>query len=246
MAGHSYTFKDGDIKTITSLGYQLFGIEKKHFKKFMNDYYPAFDLAKLLIEIEQLMAPQTVLPLTRMISVANEDLHLELYNEHNGNEDIALIFDRLFYRTSGSIYVNHNYLVFPAPARKKGLSKKVLKASLQQYISTRVKIVYVTAGLSGGAYVWAKYGFVAINKSEMNNILVRAKTMLTSEQYSAVQAVYNNYYRKHPAGDAFPIYQWADMNFMSNVLMDGKSQWDGRLDLENDKQLRRFEYYVSN
>ncbi|MDQ6763270.1 MAG: hypothetical protein M3015_11665 [Bacteroidota bacterium] len=61
MAGQSYVFTNKDAIAIASLGYQFYGIEKKHFKKFMNDYYPVFNLAKLLIEIEQLVTPQTVL-----------------------------------------------------------------------------------------------------------------------------------------------------------------------------------------
>jgi len=44
---------------------------------------------------------------------------------------------------------------------------------------------------------------------------------------------------------AFPIHQWADMEFMQVVLMNRESQWEGTLDLENEKQLRKFEKYVS-
>jgi hypothetical protein len=54
--------------------------------------------------------------------------------------------------------------------------------------------VKVVAGLSKGAYVWAKYGFVAVNKSEMQGILKRAQAQLTNKQYKRAEAIFNHYY----------------------------------------------------
>lgn len=245
MKPQPYIFKGTDIDTILSLGYSFSGIDTKDFENFMNRNYLGFNLAQLLRQVEQLMAPHSATTLTRLISVDLKNMHVELYNLYNGIEDAALIFDRIFYRESGYIIVMHEYLVLPVPARNQGLSKKILKASLQQYINMNVRMVYLTAGLSSGAYIWAKHGFTALHRTEMNNIMQRAKAKLTEQQYSAIQAVYNAYYDNLPKGDAFPIHQWADMEFMRFVLMDSESQWDGRLDLWNEKQLRKFEYYVS-
>ena len=244
MARQPYIFKEKDTGTIILLGYEFNGIRKAGFCKFMKWYYQGFDLAQLLLQIDPLMTPHADTQLTRLISVDHEDLRVELFNQYT-SEDNALIFDRIFYKVKGRIHVSHEYLIIPVTARNQGLARKVLKASLQQYLKMGVKMVHVLAGLSIGAYVWATHGYVAVNRSEMDNILRRAGTELLPHQYLAVKAVYDSYYSIHPKGVAFPIHQWADMEFMRVVLMNRESQWEGTLDLENEKQLRKFEKYVS-
>lgn len=60
-----------------------------------------------------------------------------------------------------------------------------------------------------------------------------------------VEAIYIDYYNRKPEGDDFPIKNWADLPFMKEVLMNPDCQWQGRLDLNNPDQLRKFEEYVS-
>lgn len=190
----AYTFTDNDVATILSLGYQFKKVKSSNFKDFMNRYYKGFNLASLLEYLEQILVPLTALTVTRLIAVENKNLHIKLENEHLGDEVIALVFERLFHYEPGNITVYHKFFVIPLLAQANDLGRKILKASLQQYINMRLKVINVTAGLSIGPYVWAKYGFVATKKSEVKRILAQAKARLTTEQYTDVQAIYDNYY----------------------------------------------------
>ena len=240
-----HIFSNKDSKLIAALGYGFSGIEQRSFARFMRKNYLGFDLVALLQQVEQLMAPQTPLHITRVITVTGTSLQIQLENSYT-SEDDALLFDRRFYKENGYLKVSHEYLVFPVAARNQGLSKKVLKASLEQYLNMGVTAIEVMAGLSSGAYVWGRHGFTAVNQSEMKRILTRTKSELPDEQYDIVKIIYDAYYDNNPSGADFQIRRWADLPFMKKVLMNPKSQWQGRLDLTNHEQLRKFEVYVSS
>lgn len=239
-----YKFTNKDTDDIVSLGYSFHGINHDTFGAFMQKTYPGFNLAHLLKQIEQLMVPNAVPPITRRIGVNGDMLQVRLENDYNGEDD-ALIFDRIFYKEKGILKVKHKFLVLPIAARNHGLAKKVLKASLEQYLKTGIETVEVVAGLSAGAYVWARHGFVAVKPAQIKHILNQARQQLTEEQYDIAEKIYNHYYNKSPKGDAFPIGRWANLPFMKDVLMRKESEWHGRLNLKNKEQLRKFEYYVS-
>lgn len=246
MAGVSkqYKFTNKDTDDIALLGYSFHGIDRVAFAAFIQKNYPRFNLSHLLKQIEQLMVPNAAPPITRRIGVDGDILQVRLENDYN-SEDDALVFDRIFYKEKGILKVKHEFLVLPIAARNHGLSKKVLKASLEQYLKMDVETIEVIAGLSKGAYVWARHGFVAVNPLEVKHILNRARQQLTDEQYNIVEKIYSHYYKKNPKGDDFPIGRWANLPFMKDVLMHKESQWQGRLNLKNKEQLRKFEYYVS-
>lgn len=247
MAGtsKSYKFTKKDTDVIVSMGYRLHGITQLAFGGFMHKNYPGFDLAHLLEQVEQLMVPHAVSKVTRNIFVNGNILEIKMENDYTGEDD-ALIFGRKFYKDNGILKVKHEFLVFPIPARNKGLNKKVQRASLEQYLKMGIEIIEVVAGLSKGAYVWARHGFVAIDPAEMEHILKRAELLLQPDQYDIVKIIYDDYYNTaRKKYDDFPIYRWADLPFMQKVLMDCKSQWTGRLDLKNKEQLRKFEEYVA-
>jgi hypothetical protein len=53
----------------------------------------------------------------------------------------------------------HDLLKLDASARGKGVVKNLFKSILPLYDKMGIKEVHMTAGLEGGAYAWAKYGF---------------------------------------------------------------------------------------
>ena len=246
MAGTNkqYKFTKKDTDDIVLLGYSFHGVDRDAFDTFMQQHYSGFNLAHLLKQIEQLMVSNTLLSIIRRIGVDANTLQIRLENDFN-SEDDALIFDRIFYKEKGILKVKHEFLVLPIEARNHGLSKKILKASLEQYLKMGIDTIEVVAGLSKGAYVWARHGFVAVNPLEMKRILNSARQQLTEEQFNIVEKIYNHYYTKSPQGEGFPISRWANLPFMKDVLMRKESQWHGRLNLKNKEQLRKFEYYVS-
>jgi hypothetical protein len=121
----------------------------------------------------------------------------------------------------------------------------VLKASLEHYLKIKADMIEVVAGLSKGAYVWARHGFVAVDPADVKRILKKARRELNDVQYEVVKAIHDDYYVQKPNGNDFPIKNWADLPFMKKVLMHPDCQWQGRLDLNNPDQLRKFEEYVS-
>lgn len=243
-ASSKYKFTKLDTKKLTQLGYTFYGIDESGFADFMQKYFPGFDLVTLLEQVEQLMVPHAQTDMLRRVGVNGDMLQVRFENNFT-SEDDALVFDRKFYRDKDGLKVSHEYLVLPERAREQDIGKKVLKASLEHYLKMKADIIEVVAGLSKGAYVWARHGFLAVNPAEMKRILRKARSELTDEQYNVVKAIYDNYYGLKPNGSDFPIKNWADLPFMKKVLMDPASQWEGRLDLNNPDQLRKFEEYVS-
>ena len=246
MTKQPYSFLPSDTARIVALKYQFIGIDEKDFERFIVTNYPDFDVAGLLEVVESVMARLTGLQITRSVEVYGDTLHLKLFNEHNGDEKIAVIFDRIFKKESNRIYVKHAFLVIPEKYQAQKLAQKILQPSLQQYINMGVYKIHVTAGLSAGPYVWAHHGFVAVEKTEMQHIIDRAETMISKEQLDGIKEIFDEYYKINGDGArAFPISRWVEFPFMKKVLMSPEAQWDGELDLTNQEQLRKFESYVS-
>lgn len=240
-----YVFTKQDSVLISKMGYVFHGIDAAGFALFMQQNFPGFNLALLLQQVEGIITAMIDPSVTRKITVNEKAFQVELENDHKGIEDKALIFDRVFYNRGNNISIYHQYLIIPKTFRDKGHSKRILKASLNQYLLMGAKEVLVQAGLSAGAYVWARNGFVATKKSDMEVILARAKSMLLPRQFDMVKRIFDHYYYKYPKGMAFPIKRWANLPFMKAVLTGGQIVWDGRLDLKNPVQLRKFDNYVS-
>jgi hypothetical protein len=152
------------------------------------------------------------------------------------------MFIRKFTRIDGKILVNHLYCIIPLLYRGKGLIKSVFKSSLQQYVNMNADKIIVHAGLDSGGYVWAKFGFVAVNNDEVSTILANAEKRLTKVQYEIINSIYIKYYARDPNGRSFPMTLWANLDFMKDLLMG--SDWKGELDLKNSEQFSNFKEYV--
>lgn len=157
------------------------------------------------------------------------------------DENEALLFIRKF-RNTGEIVVSHEYCVIPLEYRGMGLIKPVFRESLQQYVNMHASRIEVHAGLADGGYAWAKHGFAAVNKKEVDAILRKAEMVLFDAQYKAVKRIHEIYYGKKPNGADFPIELWAAMDFMKPVLRG--SHWHGALDLKSPAQFNNFRNYV--
>jgi len=217
----THKFTASDVATLDAKGYALVGVSPIDLPAFMTKYYNGFDLARWISEIEGIMIPHALTPVDRIITVSKDSsLQVQFENQFT-SEDDALIFDRKFFREKGRLKVSHEYLVFPAPSRNKGHNKQVQLASLQHYKAIGVKSIEVIAGLSAGAYVWARHGFVAVYREEMKQLLARAKKLLLPNQFKIVERIYDAYYTKHPQGEEFPISRWADLPFMEKNVLKG-------------------------
>lgn len=240
----TYKFTQAATDKLTAMGYYFYGIDEKDFKDFMQKHFPGLNLVAWLKSVEKLTIPHAGTNVWREIRVNGDMFRVQLENDFT-NEDDALVFDRKLYRDAKGMKIIHEQFILPAAVRGKNISKKVVKVSLAHYLKMKADYIELTAGLSKGAYVWARHGFVATNREDMKQILAKAKTELIPEQFDIVEAIYNAYYQKIPTGRDFPIKNWADLPFMKVVLMDPDCAWKGCLYLNNSEQLRKFDEYVS-
>ena len=243
IAATNYKFTKGDANDIKALGYDIKTNGKTTIEKIMPSKFPNFNLLSLLRSVETSFSQTTTNKIHRILEFddAASVLRIQYYNEHRDEED-ALVFVREFSVVNKSIQVKHDYCIIPKPYRGQGLIKPVFKESLQQYVNMNAKKIAVHAGLSSGGYAWAKHGFVAINKREVDQILKLAKTKIDKTEFAAIKKIYDIYYAKNPGGKAFPMDLWAAFSFMKKVLMG--SDWHGELDLKNQDQFRNFKEYV--
>jgi len=182
-------------------------------------------------------------PIIRNIEFNSVDkvLHID-YDNGLRDMDSALVFERKFFKIKKSIEIDHTYCILPLAYRGKGYIKPVFRESLEQYINCGAKKIRVHAGFIGGGYVWAKYGFRAVNKADVEIILDDAQKKLNAKDFVIIEKIYNGYYTKNPGGKSFPMNLWAALDFMKPVLLG--SDWKGELDLKNKLHLEKFKEYV--
>jgi len=241
---HPYSFLIPDRQHIEALGYVVEGIPPdQSLESFMPVLFPNFDLAGLLEKVDEIFTPTTSLPVKRRIryNLNTESLHFIFQNAAE-NEDDAAVFDRVVLRQGGEIIVKHLYCLVPLPYQGKGLIKPIFQASLQQYVNMGVRKIMVHAGLGGGGYTWARHGFVAIDKADVEVILEAARKKLFPNEILPIERVFSKYYQDHPAGTNFPMIAWALLPGMKEILRG--SDWRGELDLHNPEQFRNFSNYV--
>lgn len=200
-----YKFIETDIEELAKLGYQIINAGSMSFEIFMQKMFPNFNLVSLLKVVENRFNETTAKNIYRNLyyDEFSGTLKVEYGNEFT-NEDDALLFIREFSTNRNTIEIKHEYCVLPKKYRNKGLIKPVFQESLQQYVNMNAKRILVHAGLSGGGYTWAKYGFVAVDKNEVTFILDKAKTDLNENEFEVIKKIYDRYYSKNPKGKSFP------------------------------------------
>ena len=58
-----------------------------------------------------------------------------------------------------------------------------------------------------------------------------------------VRNIFDVYYSRHEAGEAFPIFNWAALDYMKPILLG--SDWHGILNLKDPEQVSKYYRYVS-
>ncbi len=244
----SYRFTTTDRDAIEALGYIINNSnrDKADFVNFLQSAYPNFNMLQLLQVVERIMIRATTLPIVKVITFdsLSSEVNISIHN-HYPSETNAVIFQRRFQKTETEIVVHHDYFVLPETHRRLGLSKPVFQESLQQYINIGASKIHFHAGLSGGGYTWARHGFTVTNRDEVDEILRDARKKLFPAQVLSIEKIYNHYYN-NPDPDyhhmAFPVFLWANIPFMKDVLRG--SNWHGQLDLQNPEKITNFTNYV--
>lgn len=236
-----------DIEDAKKLGYTV-DVPYYLAAKQINDHFPGLGLMTLLAGIEGILDAHTEKPASKRIVIDATPVpyfQILYLSKNYTDEDSGLTMSRYFEYKNGRLIVFHHYLVLPKIARGQGLGTKVMGLWFDQYVNMGVKEIRVHAGLKDGGAVWAKVGFKASEKHEMENILQSARTILAgTEELQAVEAIFNNYYQTEPDGKAFPIEDWANIDEMLPVLKLYTNNWHGRIDLTNQEELLNFKQYV--
>jgi hypothetical protein len=238
-----HPFIKADTIKVIDLGYTIKSSSPLSFEKFLKKEFPNFNLVKLLEEVETTFTPTTKLAISRTIYYQDTPPKLRvLYINDYTKDEEALIFDREFVKSVKGVEINHSYCVIPETHQKKGLVKTIFRASLQEYVNMGAKKINVHAGLSGGGHVWARHGFVAVDRAEVELILNNAQKRLKATEFAPVKHIFDKYYKDYPAGKAFPMILWAKIDFMKDILRG--SDWHGEVDLKNKEQFTNFMEYV--
>ncbi len=241
---HTHTVSHSDIRTIRSTGFSIVG-SVANPEDFINTNFANFDILVFLKEINLNFSNINSDRLIKNIQLSegsSPEINIEYYSDNFTSTDKELAFSRIFTLENGEINVKHDYFSLPRNFRKMGISKRILKASFQQYVNMGVSKILVFAALQEGGFVWAKHFFLATDRNEVDIILNKARLHLTAEQFQGVDRIYKNYYSKNPSGTEFPIQRWTEIESMENVLKG--SSWHGAVDLKNPKQFSNFRNYV--
>ncbi|HWD87180.1 MAG TPA: hypothetical protein VG367_03570 [Mucilaginibacter sp.] len=235
-----------NIRKVADLHYAFIPDDEDAFITLLNKSFSGLRLDELLNGYESLLSSFSTPPDDKQIRFFDQPVpwvRIQYYSSNFLDEDKGLVLSRIFCYESDKLIVEHEYFVLPGMARGQNIGKKLLAMSLEHYERMGVKEIRVFAGLSDGGLVWAKVGFKATDKAEIDTMLKLAKKQLTKEQYEDIKAIYDLYYTIEPDGTAFPIKDWALLGFMDGILK--KVDWHGRIDLTNEKELSNFKKYVN-
>jgi hypothetical protein len=139
--------------------------------------------------------------------------------------------------------VSHEEMVLPESMQKQGLSRKLIRPYYEQYKAAKVDYIDVHAALNGGGYAWAKYGFDAIDPTEVLAILTRARERnIDKESLDILAEDAAAFYAMHPLGTPFRISEWSRTPFAKELLLG--TYWHGVLNLHDSEQVTTFEEYL--
>ena len=211
---------------------------------FLNQNFRGLALLRLSREVKSLLEP-----------LASTQVHAQwqltepppvialLYSSDDGFvEDTGVVLSRRFERNESGLEVYHEYFSLPREHRGKKIGRKILKDFFLQYERMGVRKIKVHATLRDGGYAWARAGFRAVRKTEVDRILGKARQQLSGEELETVEGIYNDHYNNF-YGQPFPIEYWARLDYMENLLRG--SSWHGEIDLTNSFEFDNFNDYVS-
>jgi hypothetical protein len=217
--------------------------------RLINQHFAGLKIVTIVKDLDRLLLPHISLPATKEITVTDPPPEMKIVFQALDPADKAksLYVSRIFRYDGAKLIVDHEYLVLPKSSRGQGLGKKVLAAFLEQYQNMDVKEIRVWAGLEDGGAVWAKAGFKAFYRAEMQNILNAAAVSIGGGAGLALaQAQFDAYYGAEPSGNAFPIEDWVNIPGMEPVLKLQTTNWHGWIDLTNTEDLRNFIKYAGS
>lgn len=240
------------LSQIQQLGIAIFSEGPDSTISDLNFYFPEADFHSLACQLTEAIKPigyswesqWLVMAYTTDFSI------IEMNYEGRGAHGPLLLLHSLSNDASGTT-ANLNSIEVPIPIRRQNISRILYGTFFNHYASLGVKRMALHAGLTAGGYVWARAGFAAVNKSEVEEVLRHAQEILdtvegcviTLEYLEIMQLLFELHYDTSP-DQPFPIHEWAiDRNLGREILVE--TQWDGVLDLDNVSQVAIFNTYLT-
>jgi len=215
---------------------------------FINKYFCGIELEKLLKEIKTAFQDGETALINRDVRLSGDPPQMVLEFEYVDGQvpNNSLFLRRVFsYNDLGELCVEHAHFYLPPSLRKKGIAKKVLSVSLKQYKQMGVKKIETFAALEDGGFVWAKAGFRAIHKPEVDTVLEKFFDQLEGSRFNQVKRIYDTHYENDETKDKpFAMQDWADLKYTEHILK--QSHWHGEIDLTDTEEFDNFKDYVSN
>jgi len=234
-----------DIEYVKTLDY-IVDIPSTLAVQQLNAHFPGIDLAGLLKQVDELLGEHADKPVyKRLVIDATPEPYFEIIYRSVNHSDPknGLMLIRAFYYAEGALIAKHTYLSLPENARNQKIGTAILANFLDQYLNMGVQQIHLLTGLKDGGAVWAKMGFNALYRHEMEDILHAAEeTFPGTAQLQLVKGIFDAYYKKEPNGRSFPIRRWADLEEMDQILK--QYGWHGWIDLTNREELRNFKENV--
>jgi len=237
-----------DIAEAVNLDY-IFNPTIAKTVRIINRHFGGLKILTLVKDLDRLLLPHVSATATKEINVIERppEMKILFYALDTADSGKNLYVSRIFRYDNAKLVVDHEYLVLPESARGHGLGRKILAAFLEQYQHMGVKEIRVWAGLEDGGAVWAKAGFKALYRAEMQNILDEASVLMAgTAELALAMAHFNAYYGAEPDGNAFPIEDWVNIPGMEPVLKLQTTNWHGWIDLTNTDDLRNFIKYAGS
>lgn len=176
---------------------------------------------------------------------------------------------RTFYPKLG--VVEHNYLKLSDAEQGSGVVKKMFREAIPAYERMGMNRIDLLANLDGGAYAWGKYGFTAKDPAQFRDAYQKGMGRLHSDMVSnrlelspesrtelrkvreILEANKGSKYITHALTDVkTPHLDWdlreiypkgKGMTYTKAVLRD--AQWDGELDLKDERARKRLHDYIN-
>jgi hypothetical protein len=195
---------------------------------------------------------------------------LSIKFDNGGSGDEKLSVERQIYLPeNGEKYAYHAYYHMPKGQQGEGVGKAFFRDALKEYDRLGITRVKVSAGLDGGKYAWARYGFIPsperakIMSKQASDALKNSpeiEKQLTSAQKSMLNHIF-----KEMKKDPQMVWELADTRYMikrnvydsnfgkvvmkeepvSRFLLNQVDQWDGNIDLTLGSDTRkRLEGYI--
>jgi GNAT superfamily N-acetyltransferase len=150
-----------------------------------------------------------------------------------------------FVEKDGAMESNFELFFIQESMQGQGFAKDLMKEYLDSLQRQGIYKVNIYANKDVGGYAWAKFGFTANSRDEVEHLLFLYGDRLSKSELLDVEKILDAFYSNRMDSEPFPMNILADKPYGKKLLLD--SGWNGNLDLRNKKQLKRvYDYMEGN